>query len=270
MRLNCDLGEDVGAVDGDPARPQQVLWNLIRNAAKFTPQGARLTVTTARSSDTERATVADTGIGIPRDDLARVFDAFEQGDTAVTREFGGMGLGLAISKSIVELHGGTIRADSAGPGLGATFTVELPAPPLPAALTAPGGNGNKPGNGDGGGLRLLLVEDHVDTARLLAPLLGHSGYNVRFVHTAADALSLAGREPFDLVVSDIGLPDGTGYDLMKQLRARHGLTGIAMSGYGMDDDLRRSRDAGFADHLVKPVSVDHLERVLRRVATAVT
>ena len=174
-----------------------------------------------------------------------------------------MGLGLAISKAVVDLHGGTIQANSDGVGSGATFSVEL-------AAAAPARNGDHapaPSKATNGHhlTRVLLVEDHADTARALSRLLKNSGYTVQTANTVADALRLANAEKFDLVVSDIGLPDATGYDLMRALRDRHGIKGIALSGYGMDEDMRRSREAGFIDHLTKPINLPQLEAVIRRV-----
>jgi PAS domain S-box-containing protein len=255
-------------VSGDGARLQQVFWNLVRNATKFTPTGGDVTVRTVNEPDGRlRVEVIDSGIGIAPELLPRIFDAFEQGDARITRQFGGLGLGLAIAQAVVEMHGGSIAAHSEGSGKGTTFTVRLntvttvtsgarPTAPAPAespAESAP---------------RLLLVDDHEDTANTLARLLTRSGFDVRVATTVAGALQLAADEPFDLVVSDIGLPDGTGYDLMQQVRSRHGLPGIALTGYGMEEDLRRSRDVGFVDHVVKPVNLPHLEQVIRRAIAA--
>jgi CheY-like chemotaxis protein len=209
-----------------------------------------------------RIQVRDTGIGIAPDVLPKIFDAFEQGDASVTRQFGGMGLGLAISKALAEMHHGTIRAESGGAGAGSTFTVELP------AVSAHNDSHAAPARQDsvnGNALRVLVVEDHADTARVLSKLLGASGHRVKTAGTAAAALKLVSEEPFDVIVSDIGLPDATGYDLMKQIQSRQPMKGIAMSGYGMDEDLRKSRDAGFSDHIVKPANVAQLERTIRRV-----
>lgn len=184
----------------------------------------------------------------------------------VTRQFGGLGLGLAISKALIEMQGGTIRAESEGPDRGSIFTVELPAlPGDQVALLSPH---RHEADGDGVQLRVLVVEDHPDTAEVLARLLGASGHAVKTAHSAEAALRLAHSEPFDVLVSDIGLPDTTGYELMKQIRARYAIKGIAMSGYGMDEDLRKSREAGFSDHIVKPANVAELERAIRRVAAS--
>ena len=263
VRLEYELAADAGTVAADPARLQQVLWNLLKNAIKFTPKTGSIHIATGRTADRGGTVqVRDSGRGIAPEILPRIFDAFEQGDPAITRQFGGLGLGLAISKALMELHEGSLRAESAGAGQGATFTIELPAaPPALAApalhLPAAGGAAQR--------LRLLLVEDHHDTARKLQTLLERSGYAVSTAGDVASALELAGRETFDLLISDLGLPDGSGYDVMAGLQKTQPLPGIAMSGYGMDGDVRRSREAGFAEHLVKPIGVPQLRAAIRRV-----
>jgi signal transduction histidine kinase len=263
LEVVTELRAAADRVTGDPARLEQVFWNLLKNAIKFTPEGRRIVVRTANPEGGRvRVEVVDHGVGIDPTALPRLFNAFEQGNAAVTHQFGGLGLGLAISKAVVDLHGGTIRAESSGPGAGSTFVVEL-AGSVPAAdgeqppTASKSSNGRKP--------RVLLVEDHADTAKALSRLLKNSGYPVTTAATVADALQLADAHPFDLVVSDIGLPDATGYDLMRTLRDRHGIKGIALSGYGLDEDMRRSREAGFLDHLTKPINLPQLEAVIHRV-----
>jgi PAS domain S-box-containing protein len=264
IHLHCDLPDETAFVEADPARLQQVLWNLLRNAAKFTPDHGDIYVSATEVAGARiRIEVRDTGIGIATDVLTRIFDAFEQGDASITRQFGGMGLGLAISKALIEIHHGTIRADSKGQGRGSIFTVELPALARQKIAKTQPEQGNNKGNRVK--LRVLMVEDHLDTAEVLARLLGASGYIVRTAHTAAAALQLAAAEPFDVIVSDIGLPDATGYELMEEIKKRYLIKGIAMSGYGMDEDLRKSREAGFSDHIVKPANVAQLERSIRRI-----
>jgi CheY-like chemotaxis protein len=293
----------------DPARLHQVLWNLVKNAVKFTPPGGTVTVRTAASAagDSEAALrtdppallieVADTGIGIAPDALPRIFNAFEQGDRTRARQFGGLGLGLAISRALVEAHGGELTAASDGPGAGATFALRLPRSAEPAAddsaadttdttdhgatvtgaaddptTRAPAGlqtTGRSVGQGAGDALassRVLLVEDHADTARMLSRLLSSSGHSVETATSVASALGLADQHPFDILISDIGLPDASGYELMEQISRRFGIRGIALSGYGMERDMQRSRDAGFSEHLVKPINLEQLEAVIRRVA----
>jgi PAS domain S-box-containing protein len=266
VRLELELAADIGLIAADAVRLQQVLSNVLRNSVKFTPEQGTIRVTSARlGSGRCEVRVCDSGIGIPPEMLPHIFDAFEQGDARVTRQFGGLGLGLTIAKALVELHGGTIRAESAGSGQGATFIIELPGEqPASESATPPAvPDGEVPGR-----LRLLIVEDHEDTARALSRLMTKAGYEVSIAGNVATALALAGRETFDLLISDLGLPDGTGYDVMTGLQKIQPLPGIAMSGYGMEGDVRRSREAGFGDHLVKPVEVPKLIAAIRRVMEA--
>ena len=268
LNIQFDLQADNDLVDADPARLQQTLWNLLRNAAKFTPAGGSIFIRTENSAGRVRLEVRDTGVGIEPEFLPKVFDAFEQGDIKVTRQFGGLGLGLAICKAIMDIHGGSIRAHSEGPGTGATFTVELPmacTPEQEVVAAQPLGH-----NSAAGHLRVLLVEDHPDTREVLAGLLHTANYAVKAASSVAAALQLAAAERFDVVVSDLGLPDGTGYELMKQLRDCYGIKGIALSGYGMDQDQRRSREVGFLDHVVKPVNVSQLVAVIQRIVSSQT
>jgi len=264
IQLHCDLDPVAGQIAADPARLRQVLWNLLKNAVKFTPAGGDIFVTTrVLPSGRRQVQVRDTGIGIAQEALVQIFDAFEQGGIGITQQFGGLGLGLAISKALVELHQGSIRAESVGTGQGSTFTVEWPASEALGEAAIP--EVKESSETTSARVRLLIVEDHVDTALTLRLLLTHVGYHVQTADNAARALDLASRETFDIMVSDLGLPDASGYELMKQIRDRHALKGIAMSGYGMEEDMRKSREAGFSDHLVKPVDVERLHQVIQRV-----
>jgi CheY-like chemotaxis protein/two-component sensor histidine kinase len=264
VNLKVELDQDVCMISADPARLQQVLWNVLKNAIKFTPAEGIVSVKTARL-DPERCEVRvqDSGIGIPADILPRIFNAFEQGDTHITKQFGGLGLGLAISRALVELHGGAIRAESEGQGRGATFIVELPGKAAAHTVEAPGADAADDRNAKR--IRVLLVEDHADTARALARFLRAAGMVVVAAGDVTSAIAAAERESFDLVVSDLGLPDGDGYEIMRAIRARRVIPGIAMSGYGMDEDIRRSREAGFTEHLVKPIGLPQLISAIRRV-----
>jgi PAS domain S-box-containing protein len=252
-------------VQGDPARLQQVFWNLLRNAIKFSQAEDVITVRTDNPlPGVLRVEVSDTGAGIAPQMLPRIFNAFEQGDVGTTRQFGGLGLGLSISKALVEMHGGSIEAASEGAGRGCRFTIEFPTCAIAADKNvAPSlSHHAEPRRTD---LRVLLVEDHDDTARLLGRLLTVCGYSVRTAGSVASAVELVEAEPFDVLVSDIGLPDADGYELMRQVQSRCAMKGIALSGYGMEDDVRRSREAGFVEHVVKPVNVAHLSEIIRRV-----
>jgi signal transduction histidine kinase len=287
-----DLNASAPIVRADGARVQQVLWNLLKNAVKFTPAEGTITVATrdvpAGGDDGATAPrvevcVTDTGVGIEPAALVKIFNAFEQGGAGVTRQFGGLGLGLTISKALAEMMGGSLSAQSDGAGCGASFTLTLPLA-SPVTLSTPAVDA--PAHGERsvplatvaaplrgqertlGGVRVLLVEDNDDTARAMSRLLGTFGCDVRVVDTVAAATRAAAAQPFDLVLSDLGLPDGTGYDLMQQLRAAHGLTGVAISGFGMEEDIRRSTAAGFADHITKPVDIHRLKQVIERLTSA--
>jgi two-component system, chemotaxis family, CheB/CheR fusion protein len=266
VALNLELNAPRHHVRADAARLQQVLWNLLKNAVKFTPQGGSITVRTQEAgSGRIRIEVSDTGCGIAPAVLPGIFDAFVQGGRAVTRRHGGLGLGLAISRKLVEMHGGTLEAFSGGVDKGSTFTLELPVTATAAREeskpTQPAGGEAPPGR------TILLVEDHPDTAKTMKKLLHHSGYQVRTADSVASALRAADAQAFDLLVCDIGLPDGSGLDLMRQLLAKRPVTAIALSGYGMEDDVRRSKEAGFVDHLTKPVDVRRLQEVIRQNLT---
>ncbi|HET6511868.1 MAG TPA: ATP-binding protein, partial [Candidatus Kapabacteria bacterium] len=271
LRLLRELNARSTIVEGDPARLQQVLWNLIKNAVKFTPQRGTITVKSDNVGDVLRIQVQDTGIGIDPQVLPRIFDAFEQGEQTVTRHFGGLGLGLAISKNLVELHGGKIAAESDGRNRGAVFTVELSTSNevqqvgegATKGLTREAATSSSPA--------IMLVDDHQDTSMALKLLLERRGYSVATASSVESALELfakrsASGRPFDLMISDIGLPDGTGLDLMSKLRQLHPeLRAIAVSGFGTDEDIRRSKEVGFAEHLAKPFSFQKLEEVVRRL-----
>lgn len=260
--IELDAGAEQCFVRGDATRLQQVFWNLLRNAVKFTPDGGTIRLL-SRNDDSGRVVidVIDTGIGIEPHVLPRIFDAFEQGGPETTRRFGGLGLGLAISKAVIDLHGGTLAAHSDGPGKGSMFTVTLRA----AAAPEPSIDRPLPIVGESHPLRILLVEDHADTRKATARLLRLIGHDVATADGVATALQTAESRPFDLVISDLGLPDGSGLDLMRQIKKRFNLKGIALSGFGMDTDLRSSSDAGFDRHLVKPVPLEQLEAAVRQV-----
>lgn len=251
----------------DPARLQQVFWNLVKNSAKFTPEGGRLEISTRNNEGHQLIIeVSDNGIGIDPNLMPRIFDAFEQGGGTITSRYGGLGLGLAISKRVVDLHHGTIAARSEGRGRGATFTVTLNAmetsllegPVLYLESEPPPARH----------VQILFVEDHEDTARVLGRILKNAGYDVSHAGTMTAALSLAAGRRFDLLVSDLGLPDGSGLQLMKTLGENQGLMGIALSGFGSEDDVAASFAAGFAAHLTKPVDWERLRAEIDRLAPA--
>ena len=267
-RLDLALTAPAGRVWGDVARLRQVFGNLLGNAVKFTPPDGLITVRTrAEQEGRVSVEVHDSGAGIDADVLPRIFNAFEQGGSQITRRFGGLGLGLAISRNLVELHGGTITAASDGPGRGAVFTVDLQLVEAPETGAAPPSEERREGSPS---LHILLVEDHADTAEAMADLLRVRGYRVtlalsRTAGLAAAAAAADGSSSIDVVVSDLGLPDGSGLDLMREISGRYHLAGIAVSGFGTEEDIRQSREAGFAEHLTKPIDLRDLEKALQRV-----
>jgi CheY-like chemotaxis protein len=264
----------------DPSRIQQVVWNLLRNAVKFTPPGGKIAIRTSDElvpgeEPKLRIDVVDSGIGIEGESLDEIFEPFEQAAVAGDHRYGGLGLGLAIARAIVDLHNGRISAESGGKDQGATFRVELPGatePPsglvVPAAHLQSAIDGMPTALADAATppLQILLVEDHEATLQVLSRLLVRAGYHVTPVGTITAAQAEAEARPYDLVISDLGLPDGSGNELMEKLRDKHGLTGIALSGYGMEEDIERSRRSGFLAHIVKPVDINQLKRAIATVA----
>lgn len=267
LRLRVRLEARRAWVHGDPARLQQVLWNLVQNATKYTHSGGNIEVSTRDAPDGHLAIhVTDNGIGLADVDRERIFLPFEQVAAAIGTARG-LGLGLSISSALVQAHGGTLRASSGGRGHGSTFIVELPA----LETVVPGANATAPAPRAPApafvAQRILVVEDHADTARMLAQLLTKRGHDAHCVSTVAEALEFARAEPPELVVSDISLPDGSGLELMRELRALGISRGIALSGHGTPADLEKSTAAGFARHLVKPVDVQRLLGAIQELST---
>ena len=272
-KLTAELGAARHTVRGDSTRLQQVFWNLINNAIKFTPPHGTITVRTVNpeGGGLVRVEVIDTGAGIDASMMPKLFSAFEQGEVRAARQQAGLGLGLAISRKLTEAHGGTIGARSDGRGRGATFTVELPVrvpqfvravPPTERPLVLRGAPPPQP-------LNVLLVEDHEPTLRVLEKLLRQIGHRVTGTTTVTTALAAAAQDAFDLIISDLGLPDGSGLDVMRRLRHDFAGRAIALTGYGMDADVAASRAAGFALHLTKPVDLAQLESAIDRVTSTV-
>jgi signal transduction histidine kinase len=258
LELRTDFVADRVHLQADPARLQQIFWNLIKNAVKFTPNGGKLSIRTANNDGQFRVEVEDSGCGIDGDVLPRVFYPFEQGGRS---DLGGLGLGLAISKSLVEAHQGAITVESRGRNQGAKFTTVFPTcenSVAPQSADAPQPNSARKS------FRLLLVEDHEDTNRSLTRMLRRRGYEVHPAFDIRSALDLSATLQFDVLVSDIGLPDGSGTELLRMLRSRRQIFGIALSGYGMEEDIRRSRDVGFSHHLVKPVDLNKLDLLIQQ------
>jgi CheY-like chemotaxis protein len=270
LKIEFRLRAERAYVEGDPARLQQVFWNLIKNSVKFTPAKGRIVIETLNPTpDVVEIRTTDTGIGIEPEQMDRIFNAFEQGQSSITRRFGGLGLGLAISKAMVHAHGGTIKAESSGKNRGSTFTVVLATVATPAAVSAvpeshaPQEVASKASKPEGTGARVLVVDDHVDTCTGMKMMMERRGYRVTVAHTADQAVKKAEEEEFDLVISDIGLPDRSGYELMQELSATKNLRGIALSGFGMENDVSRARAAGFSEHLTKPINFDRLDEAIQ-------
>ncbi|HPZ96932.1 MAG TPA: PAS domain S-box protein [Phycisphaerae bacterium] len=261
LNFGVDWGSDPPyVVEADVARLQQVFWNLLKNSIKFTPHGGCIGIRCRAEPGHVVVEVNDSGMGIEPEALQHIFDAFSQ--APVARQFGGLGLGLAITKSLVELHGGTIEACSEGRGKGATFTVRLPR--VDAAVTA--APPPEPPSAQHRGLRMMLVEDHGDTADMMKLVLESEGHQVTLAGDVQTALEKAEQDEFDLLISDLGLPDGTGVDLLRELHARgREMPAIALSGYGREQDVEQSRSAGFAAHLIKPVDTDRLVQVVSQI-----
>ena len=261
LKLHLNLCAGAHHVSGDAAKFQQIVWNLLKNAIKFTANRGEITISTSNPEPQLVAiSVHDTGIGIDPNIMNRIFDPFEQGERPFQRRYGGLGLGLAISKSLAKAHGGTLIAKSDGRNRGSTFVLTLKTvPPSPriVKLTVPVPE-TRP-------LKILLVDDHQDTCIALERLLVRRGHLVAAAHNVRSAMEAAARSPFDLLISDIALPDGTGTELMTYLRAISPIPGIAISGFGMNGDVQKSLEAGFIEHLIKPVKMEHLEAAIGRV-----
>jgi CheY-like chemotaxis protein/nitrogen-specific signal transduction histidine kinase len=267
LRLELELPETPVWVSGDATRLAQVLGNLLDNAVKFTDRGGAVSVGLCREPGPARAvlSVRDTGIGIEPDVLARLFQGFARpgGDRERTR--GGLGLGLALVRGLVELHGGTVKAASGGAGRGAEFLVRLPAEEEPAALAGVPADAHP----EGERLRILVVEDHRDSAESLRMLLELLGHKVVLAFSGPDGVRAAGEWRPDVVLCDIGLPGLDGYGVARELRrgpATARVRLIAVTGYGSEEDRRRARLAGFDHHLTKPVAPDALLPLLRKSA----
>jgi HAMP domain-containing protein/signal transduction histidine kinase/ActR/RegA family two-component response regulator len=263
LRRSLNLGARKVHLRADPARLQQIFWNLINNAVKFTPSNGQISISTSNSSEGElHVGIADTGLGIEPESLPKIFDAFEQGGRT---QLGGLGLGLAISKALVEAHKGTITAQSAGRNKGSLFTLVFPTSEKAAAQIAPTVSPKLP---EHQAMRILLVEDHEDSNRSLTNLLRRRGYHVRSALNFQSALDLGTKEEFDVLISDLALPDGSGIDLMRTLQSTRPVFGIALTGFGMEDDARKCREAGFRHHLVKPIDLNKLDLLIQESAAA--
>ena len=264
VELQMQVPDTPIMVRGDAARIEQVVWNLLSNALKFTPQGGTVTLTLALEENYVRLKVRDTGRGIDRHSLPRIFDMFGQGTARIAGANGGLGIGLSLVRQLVELHGGRVEAKSDGPGTGATFTVWLPR--FTYSMLGAGEPDVDSTGPDWSGVRMLLVEDDVAAARGLADLIGLQGATVTVAHDGQQALQRLDAEAFDVMLSDIGLPDMDGYALARQVRARAGgerIALVALSGFARADDVHKASKAGFDAHLGKPVSLEMLWKAVQ-------
>jgi CheY-like chemotaxis protein len=263
LRVHVNLRAGAHHVSADAAKFQQIIWNLLKNAIKFTPDNGEIVISSKNPApQTLHITVRDSGVGIEPDLMERIFDPFEQGNRSVDRGFGGLGLGLAISKSLAQAHGGSLIAHSEGRNQGSTFILWMqtvsPRREIPVAT------GGDAALEQRRMLRILLVDDHKDTCDALERLLVRRGHLVAAAHNVRSALETAVGDQFDLLISDISLPDGSGMDLMAQLHAISPIPGIAISGFGNNGDIEKSLQAGFSDHLVKPIKLEKLEAAIAR------
>jgi CheY-like chemotaxis protein len=261
--LICNYDRGLHWVDADPTRVEQIVLNLLTNAAKYTPTGGWIKLSAVREGGHLVITVADNGMGIAPQRLPEMFQLFSQGERSIARSEGGLGIGLTIVKKLAEMHGGRVDAHSEGPNLGSTFVVRLPAAaaPLPAEPT----RGSAATEQIPRALRVLIVDDNVDTAQALGRLLTRAGHQIVLAHDGAQALDRVRETMPQAIVLDIGLPGMDGFEVVRQVRRESGSAGtliIAVTGYGQDDDRNRALSAGFDHHLTKPVNLDELKRLL--------
>jgi CheY-like chemotaxis protein/two-component sensor histidine kinase len=263
--LTVSLPERPARVEADGARLAQALSNLLNNAAKYTEEGGRIDLIVEQARGAVVIRVRDNGIGMAPERLTSVFDMFEQIEGAADRSQGGLGIGLTLARRLVEMHGGKIEAHSAGLGKGSEFVMRLPALAEPATESAPK-SAEKPSAASAtGARRVLVVDDNVDSAESMAVLLRLYGHDVRLAHDGEAALEVARAFRPDVMFLDLSLPKVDGYEVARRLRvepAMSGMTLVAMTGYGQDEERRRTREAGFHSHLVKPVNFDMLQELL--------
>jgi PAS domain S-box-containing protein len=266
ISIERQLDTTIGPMAGDPGRLQQVVWNLLSNALKFTPTGGRVQVISRRAGSHAEMVVEDNGVGIHPDFLPHVFDRFQQADASRTRRFGGLGLGLSIVKSLVAFHGGTVKAESDGDGRGAKFTVSLPlaAPSALREQLTPAGSVDAITSGVTlSGIRVLVVEDESDAAEFVKRLLESHGAQVAIATSASEALDILTMIRSDILISDIGLPGVDGYQLMEQVRQREataggGIAAVALTAFARSEDRTRALLAGYQAHLTKPIEPNEL------------
>ena len=262
LELTINLAAADYHIWADPVRIQQVFWNLMNNAVKFTPEKGRVDIRSVNEGKQFVFAISDNGIGIEPERQSRIFEPFHQGERSITRQFGGLGLGLTISKTLLDLHGGLISVESKGKNKGTTFRVFLDLLREPVAASNDQIKIKTPARKH---LRLLLVDDHADTRGILSRLLAKSGHEVVTADSVKQALKILDSRQFDALISDIGLPELSGYELVREAKQRQPLKGIALSGLGMEEDVKRGVEAGFDYHLTKPINFQDLQSVLEKL-----
>jgi len=264
LKLSAHLNAEEHYIRADSIRIQQAFWNLINNAVKFTPPGGKIDICTSNDDRGRfQFEITDNGIGIEVERQTSLFKPFEQADPSLSRQFGGLGLGLAISKHLLDLHGGAIEVYSRGRSYGSTFKLTLDAV---TKRTEKSGVDSQTPRKPAKSLRILLVEDHSDTRQTLSRLLTHFGHQISVADNSQSALKIMGSQEFDVVLSDIGLPDGSGYEVISRAKRKQPVKAVAITGFGTDEDIRRGKAAGFDFHLVKPIDLHELRNVLDQVA----
>jgi signal transduction histidine kinase len=268
IELKAHLGRGAWHVKGNPGRVQQIFSNLLSNALKFSPEGSRVEIRLERAGGAAKVSVIDRGEGISADVLPHVFERFRQADSSTRRRHGGLGLGLAIVRSLVELHGGSVAAASPGPGLGATFTVTLPLVAMPAKQA--GSDADQSHEADLTGIRVLVVDDDQSNLQMIAQLLRMHGASVMSASDARGTLAIAEGWGPDALILDIGLPDKDGYQLLRELRTALGRDGdslpaVALTGFASEEDSRRALEAGFQAHVAKPFDMTGLCQLLAQL-----
>jgi PAS domain S-box-containing protein len=268
VEINVVAPDDVLFVRADPVRLEQIIWNLLNNSVKFTPQGGRITVRLEEERDEIVLTVSDNGQGIDSSFLPHIFEIFRQADSGTSRAQSGMGIGLAVVQQLVELHGGSVSADSAGVGKGATFTIRLPRTANSKPHSSPA---QALGIGSLEGMSVLVVDDSEDTTEMVRHLLEIGGASVCSATSGSEALRIAREKEFDVVLSDISMPEMDGFEFLNRLRQLPGkedLPAVALTGFGRPEDVQRASDKGFYAHLTKPFDIQRLAMLLQQVPRA--